>query len=94
MELSTIHNNLNPSLAAPAEAPAVPRIAPGDRALIQAIRAVNSAELLGYDNELSFVFDRHSGQPVVRIVNRETREVVQQIPAEYVLRMAEELNRG
>lgn len=94
MEAPTIHNNLNTQLAAPAEAPAVAPIAPADRALIRAVRAVNSAELLGYDNELSFVFDRHSRQPVVRIVNRETREVVQQIPAEYVLRMAEELNRS
>ena len=94
MEVSTIHNNLNSALAAPVQVAAPPQLAGDRRNLVQAVHAVNSAELLGYDNELSFAFDRHSRQPVVRIVNKETREVVQQIPAEHVLRMAEELNRG
>lgn len=61
--------------------------------LIKAVRAVNSAELFGNHNELSFAFDRETQRPVVRIVDRKTREVVQQIPAEYVLRMAEKLKR-
>lgn len=94
MQLSTILNNLNTALTAPAE-PAAPAQAVEDRrSLIRAVRAVNSAELLGYDHELSFAFDRATGRPVVRIVDKETREVIQQIPAEYVLRMAEELKRG
>jgi hypothetical protein len=64
------------------------------RTLIVAVHAVNAAGLFGDQNELSFTFDRSTRKPVMRIVNRETREVIQQIPAEYVLRMAEELRRG
>jgi flagellar protein FlaG len=61
------------------------------RALIQAVRAVNGAELYGQQNELSFAFDRATQRAVVRIVDKKTREVVQQIPTEQVLRMAEEV---
>lgn len=63
------------------------------RALIQAVRAVNAAELFGSENELSFAFDRKTRQAVVRIVDRKTRELVQQIPDEKVLRLAEELQQ-
>ncbi len=61
--------------------------------MIQAVRAVNAAELFGQENELSFAFDRGSQRAVVRIVDRKTREVVQQIPTEQVLRMAEEIQQ-
>lgn len=62
------------------------------RTLIHAVKAVNAAETFGQDNELTFVMDRAARRAVVRIVNRKTREVIQQIPAEYVLRLAEEIN--
>jgi flagellar protein FlaG len=60
------------------------------RELIQAVKAVNQAELFG-QNELTFVFDPKTRRTVVRIVNRETREVVDQIPEEYVLNLADEI---
>ena len=67
---------------------------PQDRsALVRAVNSVNSAGLFGGDHELTFILDRASRRAVVRIVNRETHEVIQQIPDEYVLRMAEELSR-
>lgn len=71
--------------ATPAERP------PEHRELIEAVRAVNASEFVGDGNELTFAFDRETKSPLVRIVNRETREVVQQIPAEYLLRLAKEL---
>jgi uncharacterized FlaG/YvyC family protein len=75
--------------------PAPPRpISEDQRALIRAVKAINSAELFGQENELTYVLDRGARAAVARIVNKETREVVKQIPAEYVLRMAEELERG
>ena len=93
MDVSSI-NPLAANLGAYAE-PAAPRLPVQDqRPLIQAVRAVNAAELFGQNNELTFIMDRASRRAVVRIVNRETHEVVDQIPAEYVLRMAEELNRS
>jgi uncharacterized FlaG/YvyC family protein len=58
------------------------------RKLMQAIRELNEGQVFGTDNEVLFSVDRGTRLPVVRIVNRETREVVQQLPPEYVLRMA------
>ncbi len=60
------------------------------RQLIQAVKAVNGAELFGYNSELTFVFDRQTHRALVRVVNKDTREVIMQIPAENVLRMAQE----
>ncbi len=92
MNTSSI-NNLAAQIGAPAEI-AAPRVADAEeRTLIQAVRAVNGAGLFGPERELSFVVDRNTRRAVVRIVNRETREVIDQIPAEYLLRLAEEVNR-
>jgi uncharacterized FlaG/YvyC family protein len=60
------------------------------RHLIQAVKALNGSELFGHDSELTFVFDRHTQKALVRVVDKRTREVIMQIPAEQVLRMARE----
>ena len=62
-----------------------------NREVVQAIKAVNGTEMFGQDNQLMFQRDPESQRMVVRVVNRKTNEVVSQIPAEYVLRLAEEL---
>ncbi len=53
---------------------------------------MNTAQLFGQDKELTFIKDRVTQKPAVRIVSKETGEVVAQIPAENVLLMAEEVN--
>lgn len=76
---------------APAE-PAAPRALPQDqRNLVQAIKAVNASEMLGQDNELNFVKDPTTKRMIVRIVNRNTGDVVDQIPPQYVLNLAAQL---
>jgi uncharacterized FlaG/YvyC family protein len=65
---------------------------PEKKEVIEAVRAVNKAELFGQENELTYAFDRQSRKLVVRIVNKETHELVRQIPDEYVQRLASELN--
>ena len=82
-------------ISAPASAPtsAPPPISPDQRELIQAVKAVNATGMFGDNHELSFILDRTTRQVIVRVVDRETREVVRQIPAEYVLRLAEENHR-
>lgn len=55
------------------------------RELLQAVRTVNKAETFGPENELTFVFDRESRKTLLRIVDRETKEVVRQIPTEDVI---------
>jgi flagellar protein FlaG len=62
--------------------------------LVQAVKEVNKSEMLGENNELTFMLDRNTRKAVVRVVNRQTGDVVFQIPPEYVLRMAEELKRN
>jgi uncharacterized FlaG/YvyC family protein len=68
-----------------------------NRQVIQAVRAVNASdkldERLGDHNELTFSLDRRTRRPVITIVNRRTHEVIQQIPNEDVLRLAENLKQ-
>jgi uncharacterized FlaG/YvyC family protein len=45
---------------------------------------------MGGDNELTFSLDRETQRVIVKIVNIETKEVFRHIPAEAVLRMAED----
>jgi flagellar protein FlaG len=61
------------------------------RELITAVKAVNASELMDQQSELTFVVDRKTKQMVMRIVDRETGEVLRQLPPESVLRMAAEL---
>jgi len=62
-----------------------------NRELIRAVKKINETEKFGSDRELTFLLDRETGRPVVRIIDKKTREVIQQFPPEYVLRMADEL---
>jgi uncharacterized FlaG/YvyC family protein len=64
-----------------------------NRDIIAAVNTVNRTELLG-ENELAFQLDRESRRPVILIVDRKTKEVVQQIPPEYVLRVAADLKQN
>ena len=61
------------------------------RELVKAIKAINATEFFGENYELTFVMDRETRRPLMRIVDRQTREVIRQLPPEYTLRLAEEL---
>jgi uncharacterized FlaG/YvyC family protein len=66
---------------------------PANRSVLaQAVQAVNNSDLLGPENELTFVVDREAHMVVIRLVNKDTREMIEQIPAQDVVRIAEELN--
>ena len=75
------------TLAAPVEKPAQ------HRELIQAVKAVNVAELFGQNSELTFLLDRETHRPIIRLVDRKTKDVIRQIPPEYLLNMAEVIGR-
>ena len=62
-----------------------------NREIIRAVRAVNLSGSLGDSNELSFSLDQQTRRPIIRIVNRNTREVIEQIPNEHVLHLADDL---
>jgi len=61
--------------------------------MVQAVRAVNATELFGDQSELTFVVDRRTQMALVRIVDKDTGEVVRQFPPEYVLALSEELKQ-
>ena len=61
------------------------------RQIVQAVKALNATEMFGEDSELTFVLDRETRRPLVRIIDKKTNEVIRQIPPEYALRMAEYL---
>jgi FlaG protein len=65
-----------------------------NREVVEAVHAVNAAELFGQDSELTFSLDRATRRAIIRIVNRKTNEVIRQIPAEYVLRLAQAIREG
>ena len=93
MDISSV-NDFSSSVSAPADR-SLPQPANADqRALIQAVKSVNAAELLGQDKELTVVKDRATKRIAVRIISKDTGDIVAQIPAEDVLRMAEEVNGG
>ena len=62
-----------------------------NRQLIQAVKALNATEMFGENSELTFVLDRETRKPLVRIIDRVTQEVIRQIPPEYAIRLAEDL---
>ena len=68
-----------------------PEMRAESRELIRAVMKLNEAEKFGKDSEMTFLLDRETGRPVVRIIDKRTREVIQQFPPEYVLRLADEL---
>jgi flagellar protein FlaG len=63
------------------------------RDVIQAVKSLNSTEMFGDENELTFRMDQQSRRMVIQIVNRNTKEVVSQIPPEYVLALSEDLKQ-
>jgi len=84
-----------PALAAvPTPAPVPPEQAATNRNLIRAVQAVNEAGTFGDNNEITFQIDRNSRLPLIRIIDRTTNKVVEQIPAEYILQLAENLGKG
>ncbi len=95
MNLSSISSIASQISATSASAQSPPKPPTQDqRALIQAVKAVNGAEMFGQENEVTFKIDRAAGIAVVRVVNKKTGALVQQIPSEQILKMAEESNGG
>lgn len=61
-----------------------------NRQVLRAVNSVNQSGTLG-ENQLVFSVDRQTHQPVIRVENRETHEVVLQVPPQYVLNLAQNL---
>ena len=88
MEVNKVNSTPVPPVNSVAEAKL--HVAPE---LTQAVKVVNGAKLFGQDTELSFLMDRESKRFVVRLVDKNSRKVIRQMPAEEVLRQAENVLR-
>jgi uncharacterized FlaG/YvyC family protein len=90
VNISSIGNQISVPASPAAPEPATAQ----QRSLIQAVRAISATELFGENSELTFIMDQKLKKMVVRVVDRSTGEVKLQIPAEYMLRLAEEMKGG
>jgi flagellar protein FlaG len=61
------------------------------RSTAQAVAAVNTARVFGANNELTFAVDRATKRTVIRLVDKNTGDVIRQIPSETILHLAETL---
>jgi uncharacterized FlaG/YvyC family protein len=89
MEITAIDRSAQASTVPAAAAPA--DRAAENREVVRAVKALNGAEMFGEDNQLTFRRDPDTQRMVIRVVNKKTDELVSQIPAEYVLRLAKDL---
>jgi flagellar protein FlaG len=90
MDIRSVDSTIPPAATG---GPVVPQeVRVEQQQLIKAVKAVNSEQLFGENSELTFVLDRETRRPLLRLVDVRTKEVIRQIPAEYVIRMAEQLH--
>jgi flagellar protein FlaG len=91
MDITGVNRSIQ---TAPATAAPLPvDHAAGNREVVQAVKALNETEMFGQDNQLRFQKDPRTGRIVVKVVNNKTNEVVSQIPAEYLLSLAQDLKQ-
>jgi uncharacterized FlaG/YvyC family protein len=65
-----------------------------NREIVKAVKALNQTSMFGDGNELEFQRDPRTQRMVIRLVNRQTEEVVTQIPPQYVLELAKDLDNA
>jgi uncharacterized FlaG/YvyC family protein len=61
------------------------------RTLVTAVNEVNRSELMGEGRQLTFTRDPETRRPVIQIVDQDTGEVIDQIPPQTVLELAQQL---
>jgi uncharacterized FlaG/YvyC family protein len=79
--------DLNIGALATTEGPTVEQAAQA-RQIAQAVRQINGSSAMPEDRELSMLLDPKTKMPIVRVIDSRTREIVNQIPAEYIVRIA------
>ena len=62
-----------------------------NQTLVKSVQGINKSQLLGPESEMTLAIDQQTRRPVVRIVSRETHQVVMQLPEEYVLQLQQAL---
>jgi uncharacterized FlaG/YvyC family protein len=83
MDIAPLHTAPQTSTPAPVSVSAEQQAQ--NRQLIQAVHAVNAAELFGEDSELTFALDRKTGRGLIRLVKRKSGELIREISTDDVL---------
>jgi uncharacterized FlaG/YvyC family protein len=81
------------SAAVPA-APVSPVVRARNSAVVDAVRTLNESGVAGEGREVTFSLDRSTHIPVVKVVDKDTQEVITQWPSDYALRLAETTQGG
>jgi uncharacterized FlaG/YvyC family protein len=58
-------------------------------AVSTAVRSLNETGVVGDGREVTFSLDRATRRPIVQVVDTSTKEVINQWPPEYALRLAQ-----
>jgi flagellar protein FlaG len=61
------------------------------RDVVTAVHEVNKSELMGEGRQLTFTRDPETRRPVIQIIDQTTGDVIDQIPSETVLQLAQQL---
>jgi uncharacterized FlaG/YvyC family protein len=74
-----------------------PSVAAQDRARMQAVaaavRTINESGIVGPDRQVTFSTDAASRELVVRVVDKQSKDVLVQWPSEYALNLAQEYRK-
>src|SRR5690348_5048477 len=62
-----------------------------DRQIVSAVQWLKQAEWLGQERELTYLRDPKTGHFIIKILDRQTGDVIDQIPPETILRLVTEL---
>jgi uncharacterized FlaG/YvyC family protein len=86
MNVTSIQSKAAAPVAGAASVP--PQQAAERRQLIKATNVINASQTFGANNELVFSIDRDTHLPVLRVVDSTTKDVLLQLPPQYVLNLA------
>ena len=70
---------------------ATPETEVPNRQLVTAVRDINKSELMGQGRQMTFARDPNTRRTIIQIVDKDTGEVVDQLPPETVLNLANRL---
>jgi uncharacterized FlaG/YvyC family protein len=92
MAITPISSNI---LAAVSPPTPVAQVAarPVNREVATAVKALNDNGSAGPGRQFSIAIDSKTRVPVVRIVDRKTNELIEQIPSQYVLDLAQQISQ-
>jgi uncharacterized FlaG/YvyC family protein len=90
MGISPLHfSTPPPTTPAPASTPS----ASATREVASAVQVLNQNGAAGPGREFSIAIDAKTKVPVVRIVDSNTNELIEQIPSQYILDLAQQITK-